>query len=82
MWTIIDLKQGHLAQPQHTNYWAPRTRKRHQQEHGLQRPTESSNRTQQAEGRRGDCPGLRKGTTTKRNVAQGAKTGLFCLVIL
>ena len=24
----------HPAQPQHTNHWAPRTRKRHQQEHG------------------------------------------------
>ena len=32
------------AQPQHTNDWAPRTRKRHQQEHRLQRPTERSAR--------------------------------------
>ena len=47
----------HSAQPQHTNYWAPRTRKRHQQEHRPQRPTESSNRTQHAKGRTGDCPG-------------------------
>ena len=58
----------HSAQPQHTNYWAPRTRKRHQQEHRPQRPTESSNPTQHAKGRTGDCPGPRKGTTTRRNV--------------
>ena len=62
----------HSAQPQHTNYWAPRTRKRHQQEHRPQRPTESSNPTQHANGRKGDCPGPRKGTTTRRNVTQGA----------
>ena len=47
----------HSAQPQHTNYWAPRTRKRHQQEHRPQRPTESSDPTQHAKGRTGDCPG-------------------------
>ena len=63
----------HSAQPQHTNYWAPRTRKRHQQEHRPQRPTESSNLTQHAEGRTGDCPGPREGTTTRRNVTQGGK---------
>ena len=61
----------HSAQPQHTNYWAPRTRKPHQQEHQPQRPTESSNPTQHAKGRTGDCPGPRKGTTTRRNVTQG-----------
>ena len=61
----------HSAQPQHTNYWAPRTRKRHQQEHRPQRLTESSNPTQHAKGRTGDCPGPRKGTTTRRNVTQG-----------
>ena len=61
----------HSAQPQHTKYWAPRTRKRHQQEHRPQRPTESSNPTQHAKGRTGDCPGPRKGTTTRRNVTQG-----------
>ena len=61
----------HSAQPQHTNYWAPRTRKRHQQEHLPQRPAESSNLTQYAKGRTGDCPGPRKGTTTRRNVTQG-----------
>ena len=42
----------------HTNDWAPRTRKRHQQEHRPQRPT------QHAKGSTGDCPGPRKGTTT------------------
>ena len=61
----------HSAQPQHTNYWAPRTRKRHQQEHRPQWPTESSNPTQHAKGRTGDCPGPRKGATTRRNVTQG-----------
>ena len=61
----------HPTQPQHTNYWAPQTRKRHQQEHRPQRPTESSNPTQHAKGRTGDCPGPRKGSTTRRNVTQG-----------
>ena len=61
----------HSAQPQDTNYWAPRTRKRHQQEHRPQRPTESSDPTQHAKGRTGDCPGPRKGATTRRNVTQG-----------
>ena len=61
----------HSAQPQHTKHWAPRTRKRHQQEHWLQRPTESSDLTQHAKGRTSDCPGPRKGTTTRRNVTQG-----------
>ena len=65
----------HSAQPQHTNYWAPRTRKRHQQEHRPQRPTESSNPTQHAKGRTGDCPGPRKGATTRRNVTQGGFMG-------
>ena len=61
----------HSAQPQHTNDWAPRTRKRHQQEHRPQRPTERSDPTQHAKGRTGDCPGPRKGATTRRNVTQG-----------
>ena len=61
----------HPAQPRRTNYWAPRTRKRHQQEHRPQRPTESSDPTQHAKGRAGDCPGPRKETTTGRNVTQG-----------
>ena len=61
----------HPAQPRHTNYWALRTRKRHQQEHRPQRPTERSDPTQHAKGRTGDCPGPRKGTTTRWNVAQG-----------
>ena len=63
----------HPAQPQHTNYWAPRTRKRHQQEHRPQRLTESSDPTQHAKGRTGDCPGPRKGATTRRNVTQGGE---------
>ena len=61
----------HPAQPQHTDYWALRTRKRHQQEHRPQRPTERSDPTQHAKGRAGDCPGPRKGTTTRRNVTRG-----------
>ena len=61
----------HSAQPQHTNHWAPRTRKRHQQEHRPQRLTESSDPTQHAKGITGDCPGPRKGATTRRNVTQG-----------
>ena len=61
----------HSAQAQHTNHWAPRTRKRHQQEHRPQWPTESSDPTQHAKGRTGDCPGPRKGATTRRNVTQG-----------
>ena len=62
----------HPAQPQHTNDGAPRTRKRHQQEHRPQRPTEHSDPTQHAKGRTGDCPGPRKGATTRRNVTRGA----------
>ena len=46
-----------------------------QQEHWPQRPTESSNPTQHAKGRTGDCPGPRKGTTTQRNVTQGGGGG-------
>ena len=65
----------HSAQPRHTNYWAPRTRKRPQQEHRPQRPTERSDPTQHAEGRTGDCPGPRKGATTRRNVTQGGGRG-------
>ena len=61
----------HSAQSQHTNYCAPRTRKRHQQEHRPQRPTELNDPTQHAKGRTGDCPGPRKGATTRRNVTQG-----------
>ena len=63
----------HPAQPQPTNCWAPRTRKRHQQEHRPQRPTESSDPTQHAKGRTGDCPGPRKGTATRQNVTQGGR---------
>ena len=67
----------HSAQPQHTNHWAPRTRKRHQQEHRPRWPTESSDPTQHAKGRTGDCPGPRKGTTTRRNVTQGGSARLL-----
>ena len=73
-WAPLTRKQHtmpHSAQPQHTNYWAPRTRKGHQQEHRPQRPTESSDPTQHAKGRTGDCPGPRKGATTRRNVTRG-----------
>ena len=65
----------HPAQSQHTNYWDPRTRKRHQQEHRPQRPTERSDPTQHAKGRTGDCPGPRKGATTRRNVTDGEGGG-------
>ena len=58
------------APPQYANHWAPRTRKRHQQEHRPQRPTESSDPTQHAKGRTGECPGPRKETDTRRNVTQ------------
>ena len=67
----------HPAQPRHT-YWAPRTRKRHQQKHRPQRPTQRSDPTQHAKGRTGDCPGPRKETTTRRNVTQGGGGGGTC----
>ena len=63
----------HPAQPRHTNHWAPRTRKQHQREHRPQRLTESSNLTQHTDGRTGDCPGLCKETTTRRNVTRGGR---------
>ena len=72
------------AQPRHTNDWAPRTRKRHQQEHRPQRPTERSDPTQHAKGRTGDCPGPRKGATTRRNVTQAPVSYLLgtpCVVL-
>ena len=74
---------GGAAQPQHTNYWALRPRKRHQQEHRPQRPTERSDPTQHAKGRTGDCPGPRKETTTGRNVTRGGGGGCrhCCLVL-
>ena len=65
----------HPAQPRHTNHWAPRTRKRHQRERRPQRPTESSDPTQHAKGRTGDCPGPRKETATRRNVTRGGGGG-------
>ena len=64
-----DVQTAH--QPRHTNHRAPRTRKRHQQEHRLQRPIGRSNPTQHAKGRTGDCLGPRKETTTRRNVTRG-----------
>ena len=73
-WAPLTCKRHILPpppQPQHTTHWAPRTRKRHQQEHRPQRPTESSDPTQHAKGRTGDCPGPRKGATTRRNVTRG-----------
>ena len=82
-WTPLTRKRHnmpHSAQPEHTNYWAPRTRKRHQQEHRPQRPTERSNSAQHAKGRTGDCPGPRKGTTTRRNATQGGKNLFFSTV--
>ena len=80
-WAPLTHKQHtmpHPAQPRHTNHWALRARKRHQQEHRPQRPTESSNPTQHAKGRTGDCPGTPKETTTRRNVTQGAGWGVAC----
>ena len=77
-WALLTRKRHtppHSAQTQHTNYWAPRTRKRHQQEHRPQRPTERSDPTQHAKGRTGDCPGPRKGATTRRNVTHGGEGG-------
>ena len=67
----------HSAQPRHANYWAPRTRKRHQREHRPQQPTERSDPTQHAKGRTGDCPGPRKETTTRRNVARGGGVSII-----
>ena len=64
---------AHHAHSAHTNRWAPRMRKRHQREHRPQRPTERSDPTQHAKGRTGDCPGPRKGATTRRNVTQGGR---------
>ena len=58
--------------PQCADCCAPLTQKRHQQEHRPQRPTESSDPTQHAKGRTGDCPGPRKETVTRRNVTRGA----------
>ena len=56
-----------------TNCWAPRTRKRHQQEHRPQRLTERSDPTQHAKGRTGDCPGPRQETANRRNVTRGVR---------
>ena len=53
------------AQPRCANYWASLTRKRHQQEHRPQWPSEYSDPTQHAQGRTGDCPGPREETATR-----------------
>ena len=42
-----------------------------------QRPTESSDLTQHAKGRTGDCPGPRKETTTRRNATQGVQVAIY-----
>ena len=63
----------HPSLPQCADYWAPRTRKRHQHQHRPQRATERSDATQHAKGRTGDCPGPRKETPTGRNVTQGGR---------
>ena len=55
---------------------ALRTRKRHQQEHRPQRPTDRSDPTQHAKGRTGDCPGPCEGATTRRTVTRGGGGGL------
>ena len=70
------------AQPRHTNYWAPRTRKRHQQEQRPQRPSESSDPTPHAKGRTGDCPEPRKETSTRRNVTRGGHSNRWALLVL
>ena len=51
---------------------------RHQQEHWPQRPTERSDPTQHAKGRTGDCPGPRKGATTRRHVTRGVQICAHC----
>ena len=72
----------HPAQPRHTNHGAPRTRKQHRQEHRPQRLTERSDPTQHAMGRAGDCPGPRKGTTTRRNVTRGVDKLIVQTVVM
>ena len=59
--------------PRHTNDWAPTTRKRHQQEHRLQRPM------QQMKGGTGDCPGPRKEPATRWHVTHGGGGGAWAL---
>ena len=73
-WALLTRRRHippHSAQPRHTSDWAPRTRKRHQQEQQPQRPTERSDPTQHVKRRTGDCPGPCKETTTRRNVTRG-----------
>ena len=49
---------------------------------GGQRPTESSDPTQHAKGRTGDCPGPHKETTTRRNVTQALQMHLFTFICI
>ena len=72
------------AQPQCTNYWALRTRKRRHKEHRPQRPSESIDPTKHAKGTTCGCPGPCKETRTRRNVMQGGggmqrvRGGMLC----
>ena len=68
---VLSHRGQQLAQPEYAKFWAPLTRKRHRKEYRPLRPSESSNPTQHAKGRTGDCPGPRKETATRRNVTQG-----------
>ena len=56
--------------PRCANYWAALTRKWHHKEHRPRRPSGSSDPTQHAKGRVGDCPRPCKETATIRNVIQ------------
>ena len=71
----------HSASPSGGGGGAPRTRKRHRQEHRPQRPTERSDPPQHAKGRTGNCPGPRKGATTRRNVTRGGGGGCLSMSI-
>ena len=61
----------HPAQTRHTNDWAPRTRKRHRQEHRPQQPTERSHLTQYAKGRTGEAATRRGRRREERATVQG-----------
>ena len=64
------------AQPQYASYWAPLTRKRHQQEHRPQQPTECSDPAQHAKGRTNECRGPCNETATRWNVTPGGWGGM------
>ena len=59
--------------PQYANYWAPLRRQRHHKAHRPRGPTESSDPTQHAEGRTGDCPGPRKDNATECHTGGGRR---------